>query len=67
MPSSQIDGLVYSKYRKELEELGATPVISDVKSLQACIDKALTFQMLTGMSDISHSRQLSVRRLRNFQ
>ena len=52
MPSSQTDGFVYSKYRKELQELGATPVISDVESLRACIDKALTFEKLSGMNAI---------------
>jgi carbamoyl-phosphate synthase large subunit len=52
MPASQTDGLIYSKYRNELEELGATPVISDVKSMQACIDKTLTFQAISGLPDI---------------
>jgi carbamoyl-phosphate synthase large subunit len=52
MPSSQTDGFVYSKHRKGLEGLHAIPIISDVKSLQTCIDKAMTFQELSGMSDI---------------
>ena len=47
MPTSQTDGYVYSKHRSEIEELGAIPVISEVESMDTCIDKKLTFSKLS--------------------
>jgi carbamoyl-phosphate synthase large subunit len=52
MPTSQTDGYVYSKHRKDLENLGAYPVISDTKTMDICIDKLLTFSSLAGKFDL---------------
>jgi carbamoyl-phosphate synthase large subunit len=46
LPTSQKDTYVYSKYRREIEELGANPVTSDTRTIEACVDKILTFQLL---------------------
>jgi carbamoyl-phosphate synthase large subunit len=48
MPSSGYDILPYSKHRKQIEELGAKPVVSDWESMEICYDKMLTFQKLNG-------------------
>ena len=46
MPSSGYDIWPYSKYKQELEELGATAVVSDPECLETCYDRMLTFQAL---------------------
>jgi carbamoyl-phosphate synthase large subunit len=48
MPTSQTDGYAYSRHRRQLEELGATPIISDTRSLDTCIDKMQTYKSLSG-------------------
>lgn len=47
MPSSGFDIYPYSKYRKELQEIGAYAVVSDIDTLEICRDKLRTFQELT--------------------
>jgi carbamoyl-phosphate synthase large subunit len=47
MPSSGFDIYPYSKYRQELQELGATAVVSDMDTLRSCQDKMRTYQELT--------------------
>jgi carbamoyl-phosphate synthase large subunit len=46
MPSSGFDIYPYSKYRKELQELGAYAVVSDREVLEICRDKMRTYQEL---------------------
>jgi carbamoyl-phosphate synthase large subunit len=46
MPSSGFDIYPYSKYRKELQELGAYAVVSDIEVLETCRDKMRTYQEL---------------------
>jgi carbamoyl-phosphate synthase large subunit len=46
MPSSGFDIYPYSKYRKELQELGANAVVSDIEVLEICRDKMRTYQEL---------------------
>ena len=46
MPSSGSDIYPYSKFRGQLEALGATPVVSDPESLEICRDKLKTFNFL---------------------
>ena len=46
MPSSGFDIYPYSKYRKELHELGANAVVSDIEVLEICRDKMRTYQEL---------------------
>jgi carbamoyl-phosphate synthase large subunit len=46
MPSSGFDIYPYSKYRKELQELGANAVVSDIEALEICRDKMRTYQEL---------------------
>jgi carbamoyl-phosphate synthase large subunit len=46
MPSSGFDIYPYSKYRKELQELGAYAVVSDIDVLEICRDKLRTYQKL---------------------
>lgn len=46
MPSSGFDIYPYSKYRKELQELGANAVVSDIEVLEICRDKVRTYQEL---------------------
>ena len=48
MPCSGYDIYPYSAHRKELENLGALPVVSTRDSLELCRDKLLTFQQLSG-------------------
>ncbi len=52
MPSSGYDIQLYSKYRKQIEELGARPVVSDIESIEICYDKMMTFQKLNGKFDL---------------
>ena len=52
MPSSGYDIQPYSKYRKQIEELGAKPVVSDLESIEVCYDKMMTFQKLNGKFDM---------------
>ena len=47
MPSSGFDIYPYSKYRKELQELGANAVVSDIEVLEICRDKMRTYQELS--------------------
>jgi len=47
MPSSGFDIYPYSENRKELEEIGATAIVSDREKLEICRDKMLTFQTLS--------------------
>jgi carbamoyl-phosphate synthase large subunit len=46
MPSSGFDIYPYSKYRQELQELGAYAVVSDIDVLEICRDKMRTYQEL---------------------
>jgi carbamoyl-phosphate synthase large subunit len=52
MPSSHYDIFPYSKYRKELEQLGAIPVVTDLARLEICRDKLLTYQSLSRRFDL---------------
>lgn len=52
MPSSGYDIYTYSKYRRQIEELGATPVVSDLDCIEVCYDKMMTFQKLEGKFDL---------------
>ena len=52
MPSSGYDIQLYSKYRKQIEELGAKPVVSDLESMEVCYDKKMTFQKLNDKFDM---------------
>jgi carbamoyl-phosphate synthase large subunit len=52
MPSSGYDIQPYSKYRKEIEQLGAKPVVSDLESMEICYDKMMTFQKLNDKFDM---------------
>jgi carbamoyl-phosphate synthase large subunit len=52
MPSSGYDIYAYSKYRKQIEELGANPIVSDLDCIEMCHDKILTFQKLDGKFDL---------------
>jgi carbamoyl-phosphate synthase large subunit len=52
MPSSGYDIYPYSKYRKQIEEFGAKPVVSDLESIEICFDKIMTFQKLNGKFDL---------------
>jgi carbamoyl-phosphate synthase large subunit len=52
MPSSGYDIYPYSKYRKQIEEFGAKPVVSDLESIEICDDKMMTFQKLNGKFDL---------------
>ena len=47
MPSSGFDIYPYSKYRKQLQELGAYAVVSDRDALEICRDKMRTYQELS--------------------
>lgn len=46
MPSSGHDIYLYSKYKAELEALGATPVVSDPENMEICRDKLKTYNFL---------------------
>jgi carbamoyl-phosphate synthase large subunit len=46
MPSSGYDIQLYSKYRKQIEELGAQPIVSDLETMEICYDKMMTFDQL---------------------
>ena len=52
MPSSGYDIQLYSKYRRQIEELGAKPVVSDMEAIEICYDKIMTFQQLNGKFDL---------------
>lgn len=52
MPSSGYDIQPYSKHRKQIEELGAKPVVSDLECMEICYDKMMTFQKLNGKFDM---------------
>jgi carbamoyl-phosphate synthase large subunit len=52
MPSSGYDIQLYSKYRRQIEELGAKPVVSDLESIEICYDKMMTFQKLNSKFDL---------------
>lgn len=52
MPSSGYDIQLYSKYRKQIEELEAKPVVSDLESIEICHDKMMTFQKLNSKFDL---------------
>ena len=52
MPSSGYDIQPYSKYRKQIEQLGAKPVVSDLESMEICYDKMMTFQKLNDKFDM---------------
>lgn len=52
MPSSGYDIQLYSKYRKQIEQLGAKPVVSDLESMEICYDKLMTFQKLNDKFDM---------------
>ena len=52
MPSSGYDIQLYSKYRKQIEELGATPIVSDLESMEICYDKMKTFEKLNNKFDL---------------
>jgi carbamoyl-phosphate synthase large subunit len=52
MPSSGYDIYPYSKYRSQIEEFGAKPVVSDLESIEICFDKIITFQKLNGKFDL---------------
>jgi carbamoyl-phosphate synthase large subunit len=52
MPSSGYDIQLYSKYRKQIEQLGAKPVVSDLESMEICYDKMMTFQKLNDKFDM---------------
>ena len=52
MPSSSYDIQLYSKYRRQIEELGAKPVVSDLESIEICHDKMMTFQKLNSKFDL---------------
>ena len=52
MPSSGYDIYPYSKYRRQIEELGAKPIVSDLESIEICHDKMITFQKLNGKFDL---------------
>jgi carbamoyl-phosphate synthase large subunit len=52
MPSSGYDVYPYSKYRRQIEELGAKPIVSDLESIEICHDKMMTFQKLNGEFDL---------------
>ena len=46
MPSSGFDIYLYSKYKAELEKLGAFAVVSDPDNLEICRDKLKTYNFL---------------------
>jgi len=46
MPSSGFDIYPYSKFKKNLAEIGACAVVSDMNVLEICRDKLLTYQEL---------------------
>jgi carbamoyl-phosphate synthase large subunit len=52
MPSSAYDIVPYSKYRRQIEELGAKPIVSNLETIQICHDKMMTFQKLNGEFDL---------------
>jgi carbamoyl-phosphate synthase large subunit len=52
MPSSGYDIYPYSKYRRQIEELGAEPIVSDLETIEICHDKMITFQKLNGKFDL---------------
>jgi carbamoyl-phosphate synthase large subunit len=52
MPSSGYDIQLYSKYRKQIEQLGAKPVVSNLESMEICYDKMMTFQKLNDKFDM---------------
>ena len=52
MPSSGYDIYPYSKYQRQIEELGAKPIVSDLESIETCHDKMKTFQKLNGKFDL---------------
>ncbi len=52
MPSSGYDIYPYSKYQRQIEELGAKPIVSDLESIETCHDKMITFQKLNGKFDL---------------
>lgn len=47
MPSSGYDIYPYSKYREQLEALGAKAIVSDLENLEMCYDRILTFRTLS--------------------
>lgn len=52
MPSSGYDIYHYSKYKKKLLNLGALPVVSDVKTMEICRDKMQTYHHLSKKFDL---------------
>jgi carbamoyl-phosphate synthase large subunit len=52
MPSSGYDIQPYSKHRRQIEELGAKPIVSDLEPIEICYDKMMTFQKLNGKFDL---------------
>ncbi len=52
MPSSGYDIQPFSKHRKQIEKLGAIPVVSDFDSMEICYDKMMTFQKLNSRFDM---------------
>jgi carbamoyl-phosphate synthase large subunit len=52
MPTSQKDMYVYSKFRRDIEKLGATPITSDTKTIEACLDKMKMHTLLAGKFDL---------------
>jgi carbamoyl-phosphate synthase large subunit len=55
MPSSGYDIQPYSKHRRQIEELGAKPIVSDLEPIEICYDKMMTFQKLNGKFDLPFS------------
>jgi carbamoyl-phosphate synthase large subunit len=52
MPSSGYDIYPYSKYRSQIEEFGAKPIVSELESIEICHDKMMTFLKLNGNFDL---------------
>ena len=46
MPSSGFDIIPFSQHKKELSELNATAVVSDMQTIENCTDKLKTFEIL---------------------
>ena len=52
MPSSGFDIIPFSKFKKEIEELNVTVVVSDIKTIENCTDKIKTFELLNKKFDL---------------
>jgi carbamoyl-phosphate synthase large subunit len=52
MPSSGYDIYPYSKYRRQIQELGAEPIVSDLESIETCHDKVKIFRKLNHEFDL---------------